>query len=500
MALVIKKRPTRSQLMAMLASPTAFVEALMAPDGEAIKLDPWQAHYLDSNDKKVTAILKSRRVGGSWAMTAKMFVRSQTRPRYNGTFISMNREEARGKIVFADELHDALPARWRFSKVARSKDEIVFADAKGRRSVLRSLAARAPRGRGGDVGISELPHCQNASSIYEGALHVTARDVDDRLTVESTPLGKGGIFHDLVTGKFPGVGRYEIPWWLSNALCSDIEEASEIAPALTTAERVERFGSDSLKAIYSAMAESAFRQESELAFIEMEDSALPYELLNSCAEPDFSVHEGTLRYKAIDRAPSANDLAWLNANRKGHYFAGFDPGRKKDPSAIVILDRTDGKYETRMVVAMADTPFSVQQEVIESFLRRGVSKLSIDATGLGIDIAEKLKRKWRSQIEGVNFTAQSKSRLVNGAYNLFVDKKIVIPAERVFMAELSSIQEKVSDSGALLYHAPRGKTGHADRAWALFLAIDAARAEPENFAAPQYESLTKRKQIDPRSK
>ena len=492
MAPIVKERPAKSQLMALLAKKSCFAEALMAPQGAPLRLDPWQAHFLDNDKGKVTTILKSRRVGGSFAMAAKMFIRSQTKPGYQGTFVSMNREEARGKIDYADELHDALPQKWRLSKVARSRDEIAFTDNHGGRSAIKSLAAKAPRGRGGDVGISELPHCQNASSIYEGALHVTARDVDDRLTVESTPLGKGGIFYDLTSGKFPGVVRYEIPWWLSSALCSDIDTTSQRAPIMPTKERVEKFGTDSMKAIYAAMPQNAFRQESELAFIEMEDTAFPYELLSSCAQPDFSVYEGVLRFLHLEKPPTQKEWAWLRSNRKGKLFAGFDPGRKKDPAAFIILDYVDGRYEARMSVSVRNESFSRQREIIEGALFCGVQKIGIDATGIGMEISERLQKDYPDKVLGITFTARKKASLVTHSLNVFTEKKIVIPQERSFISELASIRESVSPSGALLYHAPRTANGHGDRAWALFMAVEAASGQTEINRMPQYESLAKR--------
>ena len=482
--------------MALLAKKSCFAEALMTPHGAPLRLDPWQAHFLDNDKGKVTAILKSRRVGGSFAMAAKMFIRSQTKPGYQGTFVSMNREEARGKIDYADELHDALPQKWRHSKVARSRDEIAFTDSRGRRSAIKSLAAKAPRGRGGDVGISELPHCQNASSIYEGALHVTARDVDDRLTIESTPLGKGGIFYDLTSGKFPGVVRYEIPWWLSSALCIDTQKAVILAPGMSTKERVEKFGTDSIKAIYAAMSQNAFRQESELAFIEMEDTAFPHELLSQCAQPDFSVYEGALRYLHLDRPPAQKDWAWLRSNCKGELFGGFDPGRRKDPAALIILDRVDGRYETRMSVSLCNESFSRQREMIEGAIACGVHKIGIDATGIGMEISERLQTDYPDRVSGVTFTSRKKASLVTSSQNIFTEKKIVIPQERSFIAELASIRETVSSSGALLYHAPRNAKHHADRAWALFMAIDAANSRMRRNLTPEYESLAKRQKND----
>ncbi len=274
-------------LLGWLIDPANFARALLKVDDRPVRLDPWQASYLSSK-RRFTSLLKSRRVGGSWIMTVKMFIRSQIIPRYSGVFVSMNREEARTKIDYADELYDSLPTRWKTSRVARSKDEIAFIDKAGRRATLRSLAGKAPRGRGGDVGISELPHCLDSRSIYEGALHVTARSDSDHLTIESTPLGKHGVFHDLARGLYPEFLRYEIPWWLCSALCNDINSATGEAPAMPTAERVAKFGSRALRSIYASMPEPAFQQESELNFIDLENTAFPMEMIIACAQSDFS--------------------------------------------------------------------------------------------------------------------------------------------------------------------------------------------------------------------
>ena len=342
-------------------------------------------------------------------MTAKMFIRSQIMPRYSGVFVSMNREEARTKIDYADELYDSLPTRWKTKRVARSKDEIAFVDKAGRRSTLRSLAGKAPRGRGGDVGISELPHCISSKSIYEGALHVTARSENDHLTVESTPLGERGVFHDLSTGRYPEFLRYEVPWWLSSALCNDIETATRMAPAMPTGDRVEKFGAKALQSIYASMPEPAFRQESELEFIDLESTAFPVEMIIECAQKDFSdVAPSSLLHRSVERVPTALDWAWLSQHRHGALVAGYDPARKNDRSALAIFDIAGGQTELRMMVSMHNAPFAVQRDVIKSAINSGVTALRIDSTGIGMDMAERLNRDYPDIVEGIHFTSRSK--------------------------------------------------------------------------------------------
>ncbi|MBI4665359.1 MAG: hypothetical protein HY751_02990 [Nitrospinae bacterium] len=480
------------KLLGWLADPANFAEGLMGANGQAVKLDPWQKSYL-RNPAKLVCLLKSRRVGGSWIMAMKFFIRSQTRGRYSGVFVSMNREEARGKIDYVDELHDSLPLRWRLKRVRRSKDEIAFVNSNGRRAVLRSLAAKAPRGRGGDVGISELPHCWNSQAIYEGALHVTARNMDDILTIESTPLGKGGVFHDVCRGVYPGFVRYETPWWLCSALCVGVAEAAQNAPSMDTGARVAKYGSASLKTIFASMPLRAFQQESELEFCDIENAAFPMNVIIACAEADFAEDPGAhLVFRKVARVPSDTDWEWLRRNRKGRLFAGFDPGRKKDQAAMVILDFHAGRFETRMTVSMRDTPFARQRSALETVLSLGCAGLRMDSTGIGMDMAERLQRAYPGVAEGVTFTLQSKSRLVAGAYNAFADRRIKIPADRELMAEIGSIREIVTGSGATIYQPEGGEAHHADLAWSLFLALDAARRE-DRPATSDYVSVSRRR-------
>lgn len=487
--IAVKRAPAREELLDWLSQPLVYAEHLVKADGAPLRLDPWQARYL-RDDGKFIALLKSRRVGGSWAMTLKMFIRAQLSPAYTGTFISLNLEEATGKIDYAARMYESLPARFRKRRVIRTRTEIAFEDSRGRRSTLKSIASRAPRGKGGDVGISELPHCRDPQAIYEGALHVTSRSRAHQLTVESTPAGEGGVFYDISRGKYPQFRRYEIPWWQCSALCADPARAIEEAPKLSTRERVERFGTPSMRAIFASMPEDAFRQESELAFIQAEESAFPLSLLHpNCAE-DFGA-EGNLKFIMRRQRPAPDDWHWLAKNTAGTLVAGFDVGRKKDDSVLFILDCSGQKRTARMAVRLADTGFTEQEEVVALALRNGVKTLCIDSTGMGLPLAERLQQTFGSAVVPVHFTAPVKTRLVSTARVLLMERGLTLPLDRDVTGQLRSIVRRVSDSGDVLFHSEYSGDHHADVAWALLLACHAAES-----AAPQavhYEQVLPKK-------
>jgi len=486
---------SQKKLSELLADPAIFAGTLIKAGGGAVSLDPWQKDFL-RNQSKFVCVLKSRRVGGSWIMAVKMFIRSQTVPGYRGFFVSLNREEARGKIEYVDEMHDSLPRSMRLKRVARSKDEIAFVNHLGKKSLLRSLAGKAPRGRGGDVGVSELPHCLNSRQIYEGALHVTARNMKHSLTVESTPLGKGGIFHDISRGSLGNFSRYEIPWWLCSALCVNVPKASISAYSMSTKDRVRIFGSKSLKAIHASMPERAFAQESELEFVEMEDAAFPMELIMTCAEAEFSPFAGSpLLFRKVESVPSPSDWEWLSRARLGALFIGFDVGRKKDQSAMAVLDLVGGKFETRMTVSMRQTPFSSQREAVEAAIRCGASAFVMDSTGAGMDMAERMERAFPEVAKGLSFTPKSKMKMVEGMFAALSERRLVIPAERDVLAHLASVREVISGSGNKIYNSTRAGGHHADMAWALMLALEAARGVNHNPAPVEYSSISRRRSM-----
>ncbi len=486
-AAIVKAAPSREGLLAWLLDPAHYAQCLIRPGGAPLRLEAWQADYL-RDDAKFINILKSRRVGGSWAMTLKMFIRAQVQRNYSGTFISLNLEEAVQKIDYALKMHESLPARFQKKLTTASRTELAFADALGNRSTLKSIASRAPRGKGGDVGISELPHCRDQAKIYEGALHVTSRSARHQLTVESTPIGKTGVFYDICRGRYAGFKRYEIPWWLCSALCTDVERARREAPALSTRQRVEGFGTPSMRAIFAAMPEEAFRQESELAFIEAGECAFPLPLLQECATAEFGPFAGAaLAYQTLAGTPGEDDWRWLETHRKGTLHAGYDVGRTRDDSALFILDRVDGRLEARMAVRLSNTPFSAQERMLARAIKSGVRTLSIDATGIGMPLAERMEQSFGAAVEAVHFTAPVKTRLVTDARVLLMDKKLALPLDRVLFGQLRSIERSVTDSGGVIYHAPRTGGHHADLAWAFMLACGAAKeAAP---AAIQYEPV-----------
>ena len=75
---------------------------------------------------------------------------------------------------------------------------------------------------------------------------------------------------------------------------------------------------------------------------------------------------------------------------------------------------------------------------------------------------------------GVSFTAGVKEALAYPLKARFEDPKIRIPDDIEIIADIRSVRKEVGAGGTLRFCAERTVDGHADRFWALALAVKAA--------------------------
>jgi len=132
----------------------------------------------------------------------------------------------------------------------------------------------------------------------------------------------------------------------------------------------------------------------------------------------------------------------------------------------------------------AETPFAEQ----EADLRRlmdvlPVARLSIDRSGIGMNLAENLARDF-PQVVPENFTNEAKERWATDFKILLQRREVVLPRNRDLVAQVHSIKKRVMPSGKVAFDAERtSKGGHADRFWAIALACQKQRAMGRASAA-----------------
>lgn len=166
----------------------------------------------------------------------------------------------------------------------------------------------------------------------------------------------------------------------------------------------------------------------------------------------------------------------------GEYFVGVDIGRKHDLTVVYVLEKTARGLETRRMVEMQDTKFAEQMQVVSRLAGLPwVRRVCMDATGIGAMLAEELRERHGYKVEPVTFTAGVKEDLANTLRRAMEDRAVRLPNLPKLQSDLRSIRKETTSAGNVRYVGERNADGHADRFWALALAVHAAKPAGASF-------------------
>jgi phage FluMu gp28-like protein len=304
----------------------------------------------------------------------------KARFKYTRQFVSYNEDDAKEKITYAKEFYHSIPKKYKKELVSETKTSLEFYD-KGKKSTSRliSISCRPPRGRGGDIVFDEMAiYPPNRTRIiYTAGLPVIARG--GCIEIGSTPLGKMGTFFDIYNDRkeYPHFARYVVPWWASTALCikEKIADAVKLAPFMETEERVELFGTETLKTIFHSMFLEDFQQEFECAFI---DSALSYISLDLIYSNTPGMREGDRIGELSEGEGEPVDdngieiqvfktvddlLLGYDPEKHGRLFLGYDVARFRDASVIFLIGQLpNGKKRAVAEIEMVNTKFRILKD------------------------------------------------------------------------------------------------------------------------------------------
>lgn len=179
-----------------------------------------------------------------------------------------------------------------------------------------------------------------------------------------------------------------------------------------------------------------------------------------------------LEYDLIAGAEYATGVDWQQ-REQGHLFVGIDIGRKHDLTVIWVLEKLGDTYYTRHVETLRGMRKSDQEKIIWPWIERS-RRTCIDATGLGIGWTDDAQDRFGTlRVEGVNFSAATKEVLAYPVRGHMEDRRLRIPYDPAIRADLRAVTKQVTSAGNVRFTAERNADGHADRFWALALALHA---------------------------
>ena len=319
--------------------------------------------------------------------------------------------------------------------------------AKGSRIIALPANPDTARGYTANVFLDEFCIHEHDEEIWRSLLPVLRGRF--RVIVASTP--KGGQ-----SRKFYQIMHDESGIWSKHTI--DVYEA--VRQGLPLDIETER----------KAMGDpDGWAQEFELQWLDEASAWLPFELLASCED-------------SIAGDP--------NEYTGGQCYLGNDIARRNDLWVAWVLEKVGDVLWTREVSVLRRATFAEQDAEIDRLNKTyKIARMSIDQTGIGERTAETYQEKYgRSRVDGILFTAQTKQGLAMLGKGAFEARSIRIPDSPEVRDDLYKLKRSVTAAGSVRFDAERDEKGHADRAWALFLALNAAS---QGGTSLQYQGIKK---------
>ena len=203
---------------------------------------------------------------------------------------------------------------------------------------------------------------------------------------------------------------------------------------------------------------------------------LSFDLLASC---ECGVEESGPCFVGEGRCPVSENSP-LNSGQS-LLFIGVDIGRDHDLTVIWALEKVREICETRAVITLERRPFDAQEAVLYELLALpSLRRCCVDQTGLGRQFAERAAQRFgKYRVEGIQFTSGTKEELAYPVRTAFESRTVRIPSDKWIRADLRSIRKEATASGNIRFTGERTRHGHADRFWALALALHAARGSAD---------------------
>lgn len=180
-----------------------------------------------------------------------------------------------------------------------------------------------------------------------------------------------------------------------------------------------------------------------------------------------------LEYDLIAACEYPEGFDWSQIEGR-ELYAGLDIGRKHDLTVLWVMEKLGDVLYTRHVETLKNMSKPDQEKVLWPWLER-CRRTSIDATGLGIGWADDAQKKYGEHaVEAVTFTARVKEELAYPVRSMMEERRLRLPYDPQIRADLRSVTKQVTTAGNVRFTAERTPDGHADRFWALALAVEAS--------------------------
>jgi phage FluMu gp28-like protein len=411
---------------------------------------------------------KSRQIGLSYVDSYDSVLKAALHPGRNVWVMSRDEAQAKQYIRYckhwANILHYA----------ATDHGEQVFT-AKGGKAVqvqVLSFASHASIyalssnpdaivGKTGHVKLDEFALHKDQRTLYAVAKPVI--QWGGTLSVISTHRGAGTVFNEIIgdiqqRGNRMGWSLHSIP--IQTAVVQGLVEKINAATG----------GNDSREIWLARQRAECIDEEQwlqEYCCVPADEAAafISFELINGCTEPDLRLATVQELVESLSTPPQP----------AAQLFLGLDVARKKDLCVFDVGEKIGDVVWDRVRIELLNRPFAEIEEQLYQLLRMPqVRRACLDATGMGLQLAERASERFEWKIEPIIFTAQTKEALATGLKMDLENRHLRVVDDPDLRADLRGIRKEVTLSGNTRY-AGETADSHCDRFWAKALRQQAAR-------------------------
>ncbi|MDX1951498.1 MAG: terminase family protein [Verrucomicrobiota bacterium] len=413
---------------------------------------PYQQRWI-KDETALKIVEKSRQIGFSFATAYSAVRRVAVKGARLDVWVS-SRDDTQAKLFLDDCKNWAKIlnlAALDLGEVVIDRDKdftaYVLEFATGLRIYSLSSNPNALAGKRGHVILDEFALHKDQRLLYRIAKPVTTWG--GQLEIISTHRGMGTVFNEIIreiTEKGNPMGWSHHKVTLADAVAEGL-----------VARINEKTGRKESNEAYLARIRAECLDEEQWAqeycCVPSDESAafISHEMIRPCVARD------TLK-----------NFEYIKTS-KGSFYLGMDVARKQHLCVIDVGEKIGDVIWDRVRVELSKKTFSEIRAELYRFLELPqIKRACLDATGLGMQLAEEAKQRFGYKVEEVTFTATVKEELAFPLRAAFEDLRLRVADDHALHADLRGVKKEVTGSGNIRF-VGESDDSHCDRFWAMAL-------------------------------
>jgi len=319
-------------------------------------------------------------------------------------------------------------------------------------------------GKSGHVILDEFALHRDQRQLYTVAKPVT--QWGGTLTLLSTHRGIGTVFNELISdarqcGNKMGWSLHTIPIQkaVDQGIVEKIHRAAGQPPARTPAAIATQRQAWLARQRAECIDEEQWLQEYCCQPADETTAFITYEMIVACEDPS-----ARRDFTYLATLPSTAAL-----------YIGFDVARTTDLSVIDVEEKVGDVFCERLRLELRGKTFAEQEYELRRLLDLPtVRRCCIDATGIGMQLAENMVARYGLRAEAIRFTGPVKEELAYPLRAAHEDRRLRYPPDEPLRADLRGVKKETTASGNPRF-AGETADSHCDRFWAKALALHAGK-------------------------